>query len=179
MKNKIEIRKNGVEIENHGWYEFATSNKYKSLKKAQLIDLVLDIYDGHEIKKYSTKSYWLTFPKIALLAIVEDCFSPDDIEKVKVVKETKDGKKTESIMKNKIEITENIEHKQDGNNRRRMVVNGVTLGWITKWYKRDSLNHTGIKMYSAKPIGLSAVRHDCETYKSAEAYILGYHETSN
>ena len=70
-----------------------------------------------------------------------------------------------------------IEHILDGNdNRRRMVVEGKTLGWITKWYKSDAVNKTGIKMFSAKPIGLSAVKHDCETYKSAEAYILGYHE---
>jgi len=62
-----------------------------------------------------------------------------------------------------------IEHIQDGDDRRRMVVDGVTLGWITKWYKSD------IKMFAAKPIGLSVAKHDCETYKSAEAYILGYH----
>lgn len=68
-----------------------------------------------------------------------------------------------------------IEHIPDGDNRRRMVVDGVTLGWITKWYKSDSVNRTGIKMFSAKPIGLSVMKHDCETYKSAEAYILGYH----
>ena len=68
-----------------------------------------------------------------------------------------------------------IKHIQDGDNRRRVVVDGKTIGWITKWYKSDAVNKTGIKMFSAKPIGISVVKHDCETYKSAEAYILGYH----
>lgn len=78
-------------------------------------------------------------------------------------------------MTNEMRDQMQIEHIQDGDNRRRMVFNGQTLGWITTWYKSDAVNKTGIKMFSAKPIGLSAVKHDCETYKSAEAYILGYH----
>ncbi len=69
-----------------------------------------------------------------------------------------------------------IEYVLDGSdNRRRMVVDGRTLGWITKWYKSDAVNKTGIKMFSAKPIGSAPARHDCESHKSAEAYILGYH----
>ena len=63
----------------------------------------------------------------------------------------------------------------DGDNRRRVMLNGKTIGWVTKWYERDRLNGTGIPRFSAKPIGLSVPRHSCETYSSAVAYILGYH----
>jgi hypothetical protein len=67
-----------------------------------------------------------------------------------------------------------IEHLQDGNDRRRMIVDGQTVGWITKWYRADPVNQTGVKMFSAKPIGASVAMHDCDSYKSAEAYIIGY-----
>ncbi len=72
-----------------------------------------------------------------------------------------------------------IRHIQDGDNRRRMVIDGNTVGWITKWHKRDVVNNTGIPMFSAKPIGLSVAKHDCETFRSAEAYILGYFEDAD
>ncbi len=68
-----------------------------------------------------------------------------------------------------------VEHILDGDNRRRVVFKGITLGWITKWYQRDALNETGIKRFLANPIG-SGQRLDCETYQSAVAFILGYHE---
>lgn len=63
---------------------------------------------------------------------------------------------------------------KDGNNRYRLCVDGITYGWITKWHKSSYVNKTGIKMFSAKPIGLSTPKHDCDTYDQAKAYILGY-----
>lgn len=69
-----------------------------------------------------------------------------------------------------------IELVKDGIDRYRLVVNGQTLGWIHKWYKREALNETGVKLYRAKPIGLAEDRYDCPTLESAKAYILGYFE---
>ena len=67
-----------------------------------------------------------------------------------------------------------IESIRDGDNRYRVVREGATIGWVTKWYERDALNNTGIKRFHAKPIGLSVSRTNCETYASAIAYIVNY-----
>jgi hypothetical protein len=64
----------------------------------------------------------------------------------------------------------------DGDGRYRVVRDGVILGWITKWYETDAVNKTGIKRFSAKPMGLGMARHDCETYSSALGYLVGYHD---
>lgn len=68
---------------------------------------------------------------------------------------------------------EKVEHINDGDNRRRLVLNGQTLGWITKWHERDAVNDTGVPRFYAKPIGAS-VAHNCESYSSAVAYIRNY-----
>lgn len=68
----------------------------------------------------------------------------------------------------------NIKSINDGDNRRRVTLDGNTIGWITKWYERDEVNNTGVPRYSAKPIGLGVARHNCETYSSALAYLRCY-----
>jgi hypothetical protein len=67
-----------------------------------------------------------------------------------------------------------VEGIRDGDDRYRVVRNGSTIGFITKWYERDSLRSTGIKRFHAKPIGCSIARPNCETYSSAVAYIIAY-----
>ena len=62
----------------------------------------------------------------------------------------------------------------DGDNRRRVTHKGLTIGWITKWHERDSLNGTGIPRYNSKPIGLSEAAN-CETYEGAVSYLLHFH----
>ncbi len=66
-----------------------------------------------------------------------------------------------------------IEHILDGSdNRRRIVVDGATIGWITKWYETDKVNQTGIKRFAAKPLGACPARVNCDSMSSAEAYLL-------
>lgn len=62
----------------------------------------------------------------------------------------------------------------DGDNRRRVTLHGSTIGWITKWHQRDKVNDTGVPRFSAKPLGVGIARHDCRTYASAVAYLVGY-----
>ncbi len=67
-----------------------------------------------------------------------------------------------------------IKHILDGNDdTHKMTVDGRTVGWIVKWYRRDALNNTGIKMFRANPLGGVPAKNDCPTYRSAEAYLLG------
>src|SRR5512146_9932 len=42
---------------------------------------------------------------------------------------------------------------QDGDNARRVtrISDGFVLGWVRKWYSRDTVNQTGVKMFRAEP----------------------------
>jgi hypothetical protein len=65
----------------------------------------------------------------------------------------------------------------DGSDDRYRISKGDRiLGWVTRWYKSDRVNATGIKMFSAKPLGPGIARHECETFSSATAYLEGYAE---
>lgn len=64
----------------------------------------------------------------------------------------------------------------DGDDRYRIRIDGHVVGWVTKWYLRDAVNSTGIKRFSAKPMGLGIARHECETFSSAVAYLRGHAE---
>lgn len=56
--------------------------------------------------------------------------------------------------------------------RQQVVDGGEIVGWVTVWHDRKALNETGVKMFSAKPVGPHPARHDYKTRDSAENYIL-------
>ena len=56
--------------------------------------------------------------------------------------------------------------------RCKVVKDGAIMGWVTKWHKRELVNETGVAFFSAKPVGDSPARHNCETQSSALAYLL-------
>ena len=64
----------------------------------------------------------------------------------------------------------NIERILDEEGKQRIVVDGKTFGWITKWYKSKKVNETGIKMFLAESVIYG--KKSFETYKKAEDYIL-------
>jgi len=69
--------------------------------------------------------------------------------------------------------SDKIDSIRDGDNRYRVVRDGATLGHVTVWYQRHRVNSTGVKRFRSKPLG-AAPPHDCDTYSSAIAYMVGY-----
>lgn len=75
----------------------------------------------------------------------------------------------------KATTTTNIELIRDGDTRYRVVTDKLlTIGWIEVWHMTDEVNRTGIKRFSARPVGASVAKHDCESSSSAVAYIKNY-----
>ena len=63
---------------------------------------------------------------------------------------------------------------RDGDNTYRVLdADGFTLGWVEKWYERDSVNNTGVPRFAARPLGVHVHRYDCLSVSSAVAYIRG------
>ncbi|MCP4706395.1 MAG: hypothetical protein GY865_17490 [candidate division Zixibacteria bacterium] len=44
------------------------------MSKKRLAGMVAEVYEGSEEKHLTTIEYWMTFPKIALIAIIGDTY---------------------------------------------------------------------------------------------------------
>ena len=60
---------------------------------------------------------------------------------------------------------------RDGDNRYRVLIDGVTAGFVEKWYLTDKVNQTGLPRFRAVQVG-GGVRSDCESLASARAFIV-------
>jgi len=64
-----------VSVPGHGMFSVdLRSDKFAKMSKREIVDKVLDIYDGVGNAQQRKASYWMKYPTIALVAIVGDAY---------------------------------------------------------------------------------------------------------